>query len=384
MAYKLYKRGNSPDWFVDFGTHRGKRVRQSTRTGDRKQAEAFAKRRQTEIWGQTHLGEEPTVTWDQAVVQYLAEHSDNRSIASIEGDKQRLRRWSKTLAGRDINSIKPTELKTISIDFKQRATPAQIKRGAPKYSTLAPSTRNRYLGQALVILNFAQNKGWRNVASTRDFFDEGPDRVRFITPDEAQDLLAELPDYMLPMVVFSLEVGVRAANVRLLEWANVDLRHAMCRVDGRDAKGKKHFPVPLTDNALAVLQGQVGLHWKWVFPYKGRAISKCSNKSWYSAKRRAEIEDFRWHDLRHTWASWHAQNGTNTAELQALGAWSDEKMVARYAHLSAERLALVSANINGILPAYEKAQTTVVEPTPRHKVGTEGTNAKGTKTLKAA
>jgi integrase len=53
--------------------------------------------------------------------------------------------------------------------------------------------------------------------------------------------------------------------------------------------------------------------------------------------------DFRWHDLRHTFASWHAQNGTPVHVLQALGGWRDPAMVQRYAHLSMEHLEGYSA-----------------------------------------
>lgn len=60
---------------------------------------------------------------------------------------------------------------------------------------------------------------------------------------------------------------------------------------------------------------------------------------------RAGIKDFRWHDLRHTWASWHVQAGTPLNVLQELGGWSDYKMVLRYAHLAPEHLAYHAANI---------------------------------------
>ena len=50
-------------------------------------------------------------------------------------------------------------------------------------------------------------------------------------------------------------------------------------------------------------------------------------------------KDFRWHDLRHTWASWHVQSGTPLNVLQELGAWESTEMVRRYAHLSSEHLA---------------------------------------------
>ncbi len=52
-----------------------------------------------------------------------------------------------------------------------------------------------------------------------------------------------------------------------------------------------------------------------------------------------QTKDFRWHDLRHTWASWHVQNGTPLHALQELGGWETADMVRRYAHLAAEHLA---------------------------------------------
>lgn len=64
-----------------------------------------------------------------------------------------------------------------------------------------------------------------------------------------------------------------------------------------------------------------------------------NTKAWRSALKLAGIKDFRWHDLRHTWASWHVQSGMPLHILQELGGWSDYKMVQRYAHLTQEHLA---------------------------------------------
>ena len=71
----------------------------------------------------------------------------------------------------------------------------------------------------------------------------------------------------------------------------------------------------------------------------GKPITQVSTKAWYAALERAGIEDFRWHDLRHTWASWHVQNGTPLFALQELGGWESAEMVRRYAHLAADHLA---------------------------------------------
>jgi len=76
-----------------------------------------------------------------------------------------------------------------------------------------------------------------------------------------------------------------------------------------------------------------------VFSYQGKSITQVNTKAWYAALERAGIQDFRWHDLRHTWASWHVQQGTPLYALQELGGWESPEMVRRYAHYSAEHLA---------------------------------------------
>jgi integrase len=73
--------------------------------------------------------------------------------------------------------------------------------------------------------------------------------------------------------------------------------------------------------------------------FQGKPVGQVNTKAWRSALKRAGIKDFRWHDLRHTWASWHVQSGTPLHVLQELGGWSDYKMVQRYAHLTHEHLA---------------------------------------------
>jgi hypothetical protein len=96
------------------------------------------------------------------------------------------------------------------------------------------------------------------------------------------------------------------------------------------------------------------IHWVWtatlfmgpqlntttaVFTFKGKPVVQVSTAAWYKAMRRAGIENFRWHDLRHTWASWHVQSGTPLNVLQELGGWASYAMVQRYAHLAADHLA---------------------------------------------
>jgi integrase len=79
-------------------------------------------------------------------------------------------------------------------------------------------------------------------------------------------------------------------------------------------------------------------------------------KGWKSALQRAGIEPtFRWHDLRHTWASWHVMSGTPLEVLQKLGGWSSLTMVMRYAHLAPDHLAGYANNARPYSPLKDVA-----------------------------
>jgi integrase len=100
---------------------------------------------------------------------------------------------------------------------------------------------------------------------------------------------------------------------------------------------------------VAVLKAQVGKHERWCFTFRGEPIRwELSNSAWKTALRRAGIEDFRFHDLRHTWASWHRQAGTSCDELKDLGGWKSRVMVDRYAKFATEHLAVAAARIESV------------------------------------
>ena len=88
-----------------------------------------------------------------------------------------------------------------------------------------------------------------------------------------------------------------------------------------------------------MLRKQIGKHQAHVFTFNGKPVTQVNTKEWRKALKQAGIVNFRWHDLRHTWASWHIQDGTPLHVLQELGGWSTPEMVQKYAHLSSAHLA---------------------------------------------
>jgi len=140
--------------------------------------------------------------------------------------------------------------------------------------------------------------------------------------------------------VLSLATGLRAGKVTGLQWSQVDLTRRLAWIHPDQAKARKAIAVPLNAEALALIK-QVGKHRTHVFSYCGKPIMQLNTKAWYAALKRAGIEDFRWHDLRHTWASWHVQNGTPMFALQELGGWASTEMVRPCARMLCKVMAQI-------------------------------------------
>ncbi|MBZ0125149.1 MAG: site-specific integrase [Rhodocyclaceae bacterium] len=315
----LYKRRKT--WYVDFTTPAGERIRCSADTADKAQAQEYHDKLKAEAWRVHKLGEKPSYTWDEAGYKFLIE---TQHKATHEEDKAKLRWLQSFLRGKMLAEI----------DRELIARIAETK--ARESST---STANRFLALIRAILRKAAFEWeWIDKAPRIRLYKEAKRRIRWLTPEEVAKLLEELPTHQRAMVVFALSTGLRQSNVVKLEWSQVDLTRRVAWIHPDQAKARRAIHVPLNSIAMDVLMRQVGKHPERVFTYRGKPIAWANTKQWREALKRAGIADFRWHDLRHTWASWLAQEGTPLNVLQELGGWESESMVRRYAHLAPPQL----------------------------------------------
>lgn len=206
-----------------------------------------------------------------------------------------------------------------------------------------PATRNRYIATLrAILLKAAGAWEWLDRAPKLQTYREPKQRIRWISREEAQQLLDALPDWLRAMARFALAKGLRQANVYGLEWSQVDLERRVAWVHPDQAKARKAIGVPLNEDAVAVIRGQLGKHLRRVFVGPDGVPMDCwtsaAQRAFKSACEKASIAAFRWHDLRHTWASWHVQLGTLLYVLKELGGWATLEMVNRYAHLAPEHL----------------------------------------------
>lgn len=323
----LYKRNNT--WWLII-SHQGKRVQKSTGTSDKIAAQRFHDQVKADLWKMHYLQEKPEYTWCDAVVRWLVESTHKRSL---EDDKSHLR-WLDP-------HLRKLRLKDISRDVIDRITNLKSKEG------VKPATVNRVLEIVRAILRKAEREWeWLDKSPTIRLLKEENRRIRWITREESVRLIRELPPHLGDMATFALATGLRMSNITGLKWCDIDMvrRHAWVHPD--QAKTKRAIAVPLNSDAVDIVRKQIGKHTECVFVYQGKPVSECNTKAWKKALKRAGIENFRWHDLRHTWASWHVQNGTSLQELQQLGGWSSFEMVLRYAHLSSDHLKEASERIS--------------------------------------
>lgn len=319
----LYRREGSETWYV-LVYHEGKRVRASTGTASKKEAQAFYDKFCADLRAQSRASS--TTTWQDACVKWLkaAQRSDN--------DKYILRALG--YQDRPLADCTPESFET-------------------ELEHLSNATYNRYRAIIVAVCNLSGHKLRLPTKKVKK------GRLRFLTREEWLRLYSALPAHLKPLAAFAIATGLRQHNVTHLRWRDVDLKGGKMWVHPDEAKGGKPIGIPLSKDAMAVLRGQIGKSKEWVFPYKGRGRKEGGpmvkiKTAWHLAMERAGlgrfersadgkhkkwVGDFTWHGLRHTWASWHLMAGTPIETLAKLGGWEDLRMVQKYAHLAPEHLA---------------------------------------------
>ncbi|WP_446810574.1 tyrosine-type recombinase/integrase [Methylomonas sp. 2BW1-5-20] len=296
----LFKRGNI--WWTRFTTPNGERIRESTGTDDRKQAQEYHDRLKAKYWEVQKLGEKPEHSWQDAVMLWLDETSHK---ASQHDDIHHLRWLDPYFGALSLNNITRDRIDQLITQHKSEG--------------VSNATVNRTLAVIRAILRRASlDWEWIDKIPRIKLLPEPKRRIRWITREEAAALIEDLPEHLAEMVRFSLATGLRQANVTHLEWSQVDLERRVAWIHADQAKAREAISVPLNAEAVLVLRRQLGKNQTRVFTYQGKPVIDVNTKAWRHALKRVGIE-FRWHDLRHTWASWHVQNGTPLHVLQELG-----------------------------------------------------------------
>ena len=313
----LYRRQNSKNWYCRFEIG-GQEIRRSSGTDDKKAAAEFEDSLRRLAWREIKLGEKRR-TFEEAALRWLEERDDKRAIHS---DETIIKWFREHLEGRLLTEI---DGDTIA-DLRKK-----------KRAEASPATVNRHMAWLRSVLRAARDEWeWIDRFPKIPMYREPKPEPRWITRKEFDRLHAALPPYLARCAAFAVATGLRSGPIRALQWDQVDMRRKFLMVRMSQAKNAKPHRIPLGKAALAILRKCPKVKGcPYVFTKDGEQVPReMVNRAWRRACKKAKLQNLRFHDLRHTWASWHVQNGTPLHYLQELGGWSSIQMVQRYGHLS--------------------------------------------------
>ena len=206
-------------------------------------------------------------------------------------------------------------------------------------SEVKPASVNREI--ALLKRMFSRAIDWgyasKNPVRKVKLFKEPPGRIRYLTLEERRLLLDECQGILKAIVLTALETGMRKGELQRLTWDAIDFERRTIKVI--EAKNNESRILPVSDTLLPVLENlYIERRGEYVFSKPVGSIYGNWRRSFDTALKRVDIKDFRFHDLRHTFASYLVMAGVDIRTVQVLMGHKTIQMTMRYSHLSQSHL----------------------------------------------
>jgi integrase len=216
-------------------------------------------------------------------------------------------------------------------EFKQRRKADGVK----------PATINRQLTIFRRMFNLAK-KRWMWIKEIPVIEMEAKadhKRVRHLSFEEYHKLIAYCDGYLKPIVIVGAWTGLRQGNILNLKREQINLFERTITLDGKETKNNEYLKIPIATPALEALKEAMRIphiNSPYVFCSRDGSLYKKWNiqKRLKKALKVAGIDDFRFHDLRHCFASWNRQAGVDINTIADLLGHKDAKMASRYAHIA--------------------------------------------------
>lgn len=260
--------------------------------------------------------------------------------------KTQLKWWKGKLGCYVLNDITPAIIASGRDELLQGITTRETQR--------SPSTVVRYIAALSHVFTIGIKEfGWLESSPVSKIKKprEPSGRVRFLSDEERQQLLTACKNSYSPflyiVVVLAISTGMRQSEIMHLTWQQVDLQRRQIILE--KTKNKTCRTIPLANLALDLLEKHLHerqLHHHLLFPGKIHGKPMDLRKAWMSALKQAGIKNFRFHDLRHSAASYMAMSGSNLVEIGVLLGHKRLEVTKRYSHLSQKHVSKAVERMN--------------------------------------
>jgi integrase len=336
----VYKRGRI--WWLTYVGLDGTQKFESSRSTLKADAEVLLGQRREDL----ARGREPVVkkipnyTFNELADEYLKWAERQRGFRSKRGFVGQLRKEFGALPLRNFNSLMLEQFQTRRLKEGARAKrPRSGHALEDGHAGNKPATVNRLV--ATLKHMFSKAEEWdmveedvlKRVRKVR-LLEENNQRLRYLSLEESQALLKACSSELRPIVTTALSTGMRKSEILGLTWDQVDLKHGFTLLD-RTKNGSRR-EIPINRTLRATLQGlprRLGVPWVFSEARTGKP-PRDVGKAFSAALRRSGIDDFRFHDLRHTFASHLVMAGVDLVTVKELLGHKSLAMTLRYAHLA--------------------------------------------------
>jgi len=324
----MFKRDGK--WWVSI-TFRGKRIRRSTETQNLGLAKSIEAKLRTDLiegkYFDKYEGERKT--FGEMMDRFMKEHSPKVAQNTQDSYRASLKHLLKFFGGLVLSEITVKKVH----EYKQARKAAGG--GAPS------------INRSLAMLSKAFSLAFRewewvkdNPVSKVSREKESSGRDRWLTGEEERRLLEHSPQWLREIITFDLHTGLREDELLSLTWDRVDLFRRVIII--QESKNGAPRTIPLTKTALGILTDKASIINLKGIVFPSSATKKINaqnlNRAFNAATRKAEVQDFHFHDLRHTFATRLAQRGVDLYRISKLLGHYDISMTQRYAHHCPESL----------------------------------------------
>lgn len=320
MGYRVKKRGKN---YWMFGQVKGLRIDSSLRTSNKRLAEEIAKEKFRRALEQTHgIKMIRPISFKVLLDKYYEYCRNNNKKSTYEKKIFNIQNLVTYFGDIPISNITVEQIE----EFKNQ-----------RLTQVSASTVNRDLSTLKHALNLAMKWGYleKSAAALISKFREPAGRIRFLSTEEADRLISKCSKELKPIVITALNTGMRLGEILGLDWEKIDLEKHLIKIF--DTKNNEFRVVPINETLYNVLVSMNGKKGKVFLSRLGQPYSYIY-VGFRSALKKAEIERFTFHDLRHTFASWLAMKGVPLSTIGAILGHKTPQMTMRYAHLSPDYL----------------------------------------------
>ena len=283
-------------------------------------------------------------TLAQAVDWYIDEYLPTKARNKDQANpKRHLKWWKKQLGKTRLVDLKPDLITSTRNKLLRGKTRTGEKR--------TTSTVNRYTVSLSHLCSVATDMEWlrENPCKKVKKLAEPKGRTRFLSDGEREALLKACKKHDNPniylVVVLALSTGMRSSEIRYMKWESVDLKHH--RIVLPDTKNNETRTVPLVGHALDLMQQRIRrIDSPYVFAGRFSDRPATFREAWDEVVATAGLDNFRFHDCRHTAASMLAMNGATLSELSEILGHKTLAMVKRYAHLTEQHTNKIVSRMN--------------------------------------